>query len=163
MLQLKSGGKGRLLYLLLALTAGSAGAQDIHFSQFYESPLLRNPSLAGLFTGDYRVQGVYRDQWTQVTDAYRTGSFNAEYKMPAGSGNNYLTLGLEALFDKAGTVGLATTEILPALNYHKSLSDERNVYLSVGFMGGLVQKTIDRSKMTTNNQFDGSAFNPSLG
>jgi type IX secretion system PorP/SprF family membrane protein len=163
MLQLLSGRNGRTVLLLLALTGGRVCAQDTHFSQFFETPLLRNPSFAGLFNGDYRVQGVYRDQWTQVTDAYRTGSFNAEYKMPAGSGNNFLTVGMEALFDRSGTVGLTTTEIFPALNYHKSLSDERNVYLSVGFMGGLVDKSIDRSKMTTNNQYDGTAFNPSLG
>jgi type IX secretion system PorP/SprF family membrane protein len=36
------------------------------------------------------------------------------------------------------------------------------MYLSLGFMGGMVQKSIDRSKVTTNNQFDGEAFNPSL-
>ncbi len=137
-------------------------AQDLHFSQFFEAPLLRNPSLAGIFTGDYRIQGVYRDQWNSITDGYRTGSFNGEYKMPVGSGNDFITTGLQILYDKAGTVGLTTTEILPALNYHKSLSDEKTMYLSLGFMGGLVEKMIDRSKITTNNQFDGNAFNPSI-
>jgi len=34
----------------------SAIAQDLAFSQFFEAPLLRNPSLAGIFTGDYRIQ-----------------------------------------------------------------------------------------------------------
>jgi type IX secretion system PorP/SprF family membrane protein len=137
-------------------------SQDLHFSQFFEAPLLRNPSLAGIFTGDYRVQGVYRDQWNSVTDGYRTGSFNAEYKMPIGSGNDFITTGLQVLYDQAGTVALTTSEFLPALNYHKSLSDQKSMYLSLGFMGGLVEKTIDRSKITTNNQFDGMAFNPSL-
>lgn len=54
-------------------------AQDAHFSQFFEAPLLRNPSLAGLFAGDIRIQGVYRNQWASVTVPYQTGSFNAEY------------------------------------------------------------------------------------
>jgi len=148
---------------VLALLAGlQAFPQDIHFSQFFETPLLRNPSLAGIFTGDFRVQGVYRDQWRSIANGYKTGSFNAEYKMPAGQGNNFITVGLQALFDQSGTAGLTTTEILPALNYHKSLSDGKNMFLSVGFLGGWVQKTIDRSKVTTNNQFDGYAFNPSL-
>ncbi len=139
-----------------------AVAQDLHFSQFFEAPLLRNPSLAGIFTGDYRVQGVYRDQWNSFTNAYRTGSFNAEYKMPVGKSNDFLTTGLQILYDKAGTVGLNTTEFLPALNYHKSLSNEKVMYLSLGFMGGYVEKRIDRSKVTTNSQFDGTAYNPSL-
>ena len=151
-----------ICWIALLLATQQASPQGIHFSQFFETPLLRNPSLAGIFTGDYRVQGVYRNQWSSVTNGYRTGSFNAEYKMKAGEGNNYITIGLQTLFDDAGTAGLATTEVLPAFNYHKSLSNERNSYLSLGFMGGLVQKTIDLSKVTTNNQFDGNAFNPSV-
>lgn len=32
----------------------------------------------------------------------------------------------------------------------------------MGFMGGYVQRSIDRSKITTNNQFDGSGYNAAL-
>lgn len=130
--------------------------QDIHFSQFFEAPLLRNPSLAGIFTGDIRVQAVYRDQWNSVTNAYRTGSTNAEYKMPIGKGDDFITTGIEVLYDKAGTIGWTSTHILPVLNYHKSLSADRNRYLSLGFMGGMVLRRFDRSKMTTNSQYDGA-------
>lgn len=130
-------------------------AQDIHFSQFFEAPLLRNPSLAGIFTGDIRVQAVFRDQWNSVTTAYKSSSLNAEYKMPVGKGNDFITTGLQILYDRAGTVSWVTTQVFPALNYHKSLSVERNSYLSLGFMGGPVDSYFDRSKMTTNSQYDG--------
>ncbi|HUP10659.1 MAG TPA: PorP/SprF family type IX secretion system membrane protein [Niastella sp.] len=135
--------------------AQTAGAQDIHFSQFFEAPLLRNPSLAGIYTGDVRVQAVYRDQWRSVTNAYKTGSLNSEYKMPVGKGEDFLTLGLQMLYDRAGTVAFTSTHVLPALNFHKSLSATTNRYLSLGFMGGMVQRRLDRSKMTTNSQYDG--------
>src|SRR3954453_20307541 len=79
-------------------------AQDIHFSQFFQTPLLRNPSLAGIYTGDIRVQAVFRDQWNSVTDAYKTGSLNGEYKMPVGKQDDYLTVGLQLLYDRAGTI-----------------------------------------------------------
>jgi type IX secretion system PorP/SprF family membrane protein len=148
--------------IILSLSLLSATAQDIHFSQFFEAPLLRNPSLAGIYTGDYRIQGVYRDQWNSITNAYRTGSLNAEYKMPVGVGNDFITTGIQAVFDKAGTVGLTTTHILPALNYHKSLSDEKTMYLSLGFMGGLIRKSIDVTKMTTDNQYSGGGYDGSL-
>lgn len=139
--------------ILCCLVFG-AGGQDIHFSQFFEAPLLRNPALAGIFTGDVRAQLVYRDQWNSITNAYRTGSVNLEYKMPVKN-NDFLTLGLQTLFDRAGTVGWTSAHFRPALNYHKSLSATSNRYLSLGFMAGPVQRWFDRSKMTTNEQFEG--------
>jgi type IX secretion system PorP/SprF family membrane protein len=148
--------------LILITLLQTAKGQDIHFSQFFEAPLLRNPSLAGIFSGDYRVQAVFHDQWNSFTNAYRTGSLNGEYKMPVGEGNDFLTAGLQLLYDKAGTAALSTTELLPALNYHKSLSSDHVMYLSAGFMGGLVEKRIDMSKVTTNSQYNGTAYDPSL-
>jgi type IX secretion system PorP/SprF family membrane protein len=147
---------------ILVLPSARTRAQDIHFSQFYEAPLLRNPALAGIFTGDYRIQTLFRDQWNSFNNAYRTGSLSGEYKWAIGKTNDYLTTGLEILYDKAGTAALTTTEAMPALNYHKSLSNEKPMYLSVGFMGGIVQKTLDLSKVTTNNQYNGTAYDPAL-
>lgn len=143
-----------LLFICSIQLASIANAQDIHFSQFYEAPLYRNPALAGLVDGDIRVQAVYRSQWNSVANAYKTGSINAEYKMPVKN-DDYLTFGMQVYFDRAGTTGLTTTHILPALNYHKSLSQDRNMYLSLGFMGGLVQRSIDRSKIKTTTSYQG--------
>jgi type IX secretion system PorP/SprF family membrane protein len=143
-----------LLLIVNFLFCISVFGQDIHFSQFFQTPLLRNPSLAGIYTGDIRVQAVYRDQWNSVTDAYKTASLGGEYKMPIGKSNDYITLGMELLYDKAGTIAWTSTYVYPVINYHKSLSAERNRYLSLGFMGGLVQRRIDRSKITTNSTYD---------
>src|SRR5258706_9402663 len=112
------------LICLAGLT--SAYAQDLHFSQFFEAPLLRNPALAGIFTGDYRIQGVYRDQWNSFTSAYRTGSLNGEYKLPVGRTDDFLTLGMQILYDKAGSAGLTSTQVFPAINYNKSLSNKHS-------------------------------------
>lgn len=148
---------------LLALCAWlGARAQDPHFSQFYEAPLLRNPSLAGIFDGDIRVQSVYRNQWGTFTTPYQTGSLSAEYKLPIGRENDFITTGLQMLYDRAGTINFTTTQFFPAVNYHKSLSGDKTKYLSLGFMGGYVQRSIDRSKITTNNQYDGNGYNPAL-
>lgn len=152
-------------YLITAMLLGNSSviqAQDVHFSQIFETPLLRNPALAGLFSGDIRVQTVYRSQWNSITNAYSTTSANMEYKLPVGESTDYVTIGGQVLYDKAGTVDLTSTHILPAINYHKSLSAERSMYLSMAIMGGYVQRSIDRSKMTTNSQFNGNAYDPNM-
>jgi type IX secretion system PorP/SprF family membrane protein len=131
--------KSSILIAFIFLNENKCNAQDIHFSQFSETPILRNPALAGIFSGDLRIQGVYRNQWNSVTVPYQTTSLNAEYKLPIA------------------------THVLPVLNYHKSLSADRNMYLSAGFAAGMVQRKFDLSKMTTNNQYNGSNYDPSLG
>ena len=147
--------KKNLLTAVFFVTAFSISsiAQDVHFSQFFETPLLRNPSLAGIFSGDVRVQAVYRSQWQSVTVPFITQSVNAEYKMPVGNSNDFVTTGMQILHDQAGTTALTTTNVYPALNYHKALSADRSTYLSLGFMGGYVQRSIDRSKITTDNTY----------
>lgn len=144
------------------LIVGSAKGQDLHFSQYFETPMLRNPALSGLFNGDIRIQGVYRNQWSSVTFPFQTGALNGEYKFPAGKGDDYFTAGLQMMVDRAGAVALTSAHFLPALNFHKSLSATRNTYLSMGFMGGVVSRRLDRSRVTTNNQFDGFRYNGSL-
>lgn len=152
-----------VMALLPCFLLHGAHAQDIHFSQFFEAPLLRNPSLAGIYDGDIRVQLVYRDQWKNITPAsFRTASFNSEYKMPIGKGDDFFTIGGQILYDKAGSAGLATTHLLPVLNYHKSLSNSHPIYLSLGFMGGYVQKRIDYSRVTTGNQYVNGGPNPNM-
>lgn len=146
----------------LTMIVSAARAQDIHFSQFYETPLYRNPALAGIVNGDVRVQAVYRTQWNSIAHAYRTASVNGEYKMPIGKSDDYLTVGLQLFYDRAGTTDLTTSELLPALNYHKSLSTEKNMYLSAGFMAGIVQRHLDPSKITTNSQYDGMGLGENL-
>ena len=136
--------------------------QDLHMSQFYETPFLRNPALAGIFKGDVRVNAVYRDQWNSVTTGYRTGSLSGEYKMAVGNGDDFVTWGMQLFYDRAGSVSFTQTKVLPALNYHKSISNEKNTYLSLGFMGGWVQHSIDLSKVTTNSQYDGMGIGENI-
>lgn len=143
-----------ILNLLMLCSSTSIMAQDIHFSQYFEAPLYRNPALAGIVNGDVRVQSIYRSQWNTVAQAYRTGSVNAEYKLPV-VGDDFLTLGMQVFYDKAGSADFTSTHLLPALNYHKSLSSDRNMYLSLGVMGGWVERKIDRSKITTNSTYEG--------
>lgn len=141
---------------LLAISAMPlvAGAQDIHFSQFYETSILRNPALTGVFTGDYKVGATFRSQWNSISKPYQTGMVNAETRFALNDRvNDYLSVGLMAFYDKAGSTSMQTVTVTPAINYNKSLEDAHNSFLSVGFMGGFSQRSFDPSKVTVDEDY----------
>ncbi len=131
------------------------GGQDIHFSQFYEQPMLRNPALAGIYSGDIRVISSYRNQWQSVTTPYRTFSLSSEVKIPLDfiSEGDHFSIGLQLAKDVAGTSNFSKTMFLPVFNYHKLLNEENNTYLSGAIMGGFVQQQFDPTKLILNDQF----------
>ena len=136
-----------------------AGGQDINFSQFYELPMLRNPALAGIFAGDFRISGAYRNQWESVTVPYRTFGVGAEYKKPLGpNSDDFITMGAQATNDVAGDSRLSRSQVLPLLNYHKSVNGG---YISAGFMGGAVFQRFDPSKLSFDDQFVSGAYSSS--
>ncbi len=153
-----------LLLIYFVLSLNNLYAQDLTFSQFYELPILRNPALAGIFDGDLRASAAYRNQWSSVTVPFKTGAASVEVKFPIQRWNDWITVGLQTTFDGAGSVNLQRTQILPVVNYHKSLGGgyRHDTYLSAAFMSGVVTSNFDISKVTTNNQFNGNAYDPSL-
>jgi len=149
------------LLIFLLLYAGTTKSQDINFSQFYELPLLRNPALAGIFAGDVRVTSAFRSQWQSVTTPYRTLGLGMEYKKPVGrNSNDFITIGTQLTNDIAGDSRLRRTQIFPVLNYHKSLSGEKDTYLSAGVMGGPVIQHFDPSKLSFDDQFVNGSYSP---
>jgi type IX secretion system PorP/SprF family membrane protein len=152
----------KLYTLLIALSFGGAcAAQDFTFSQFYEQPLLRNPALSGLFNGDLRVAMAYRDQWGSVTVPFRTTSVSIENKIPVGKHDDVLTLGLQMSMDGAGDIRLKRTQIMPAINFHKSLNGDKDTYLSLAFMGGPVSSQFDASQLKMGDQYRAGGYDPS--
>lgn len=142
------------MLVITVLAAANARAQDIHFSQFYETAILRNPALTGIFTEDYKVSGMYRSQWGSISKPFRTVQVSAEMRIPVGREvSDYLSIGILGYSDKAGQINFRTSGFYPAINYNKSLEDNHSSFLSVGFTGGYVQRSIDISKMTFDNQY----------
>jgi type IX secretion system PorP/SprF family membrane protein len=143
----------------------AAGAQDIHFSQFFENPTLRNPALTGIFSGDYKASANYRNQWNSFGSPYQTALVSGETKaLLRESTKDYLSFGASLIYDKAGSVDLTSIAAVGAANYNKALGDDRHTYLSVGLSAGYIQRSVDQSKMRFANQFTNGSFstyNPS--
>jgi len=155
--------KRNVLYLSFVLTLCfiKVAAQDIHFSEFYLSPIINNPALTGVFTEDYKAGAIYRSQWNTVTTPFTTSLIDIETKIKVNEVNDYVSFGLLGYSDKAGSIGFQTTGFYPAINYSKSLEDKYTSYISFGFTGGLIQRNMDISKMTFDEQYVNGNYDPS--
>ncbi len=148
--------KKLLTIAALLLSGGTLQAQDIHFSQFYENAILRNPALTGIFSGDYKAGVNYRTQWGNISNPFQTVIASAETRIMVNKElHDYLSFGACVSYDHAGSIDFNSMQITPSLNYNKALYDGRASYLSVGFAGSYIQRSVDPSKMTLDNQWIG--------
>ena len=139
-----------------------SNAQDIHFSQFYENSILRNPALTGIFSGDYKFGVDDRSQWGGVTTPYSTVMLSGETRILVNRDiGDYISFGMVVTYDKAGSINFTSTQIYPAISYNKALDDRHHTYLSVGLTGGYINRSVDQSLMTTSSQFINGNFNAS--
>lgn len=136
-------------------------AQDLNFTQFYELPLLRNPALGGIFTGDMRIQTVYRNQWQSVTVPYQTTGLSAEILFPVNDYGHAVMIGTQLLHDVAGDSKLTRTHLLPVVGYQVPLAGS-DVYFSGALMGGIVSSNFDPTGLRWADQFVNGEYNPNL-
>ena len=150
------------------LCATILNAQDPHLSQFYMVPVYLNPALTGAFDGNYRLTGLFRDQWgaaikNEAVPMYRTYTFSAEFKSSKGiSPGDAFAVGASFLGDQAGEAKYGYNVAGLSIAYHKALGQYQKNYLVAGFSTQLYQQTIDYNNIQFGNQWDGNAYNSSL-
>lgn len=150
----------KINFLILVCISMSSYAQDIHFSQFYNSPLNLNPALAGQFNGDYRFVGNYRNQWSSVTVPYQTFSFSAD-------ASNFLkkkSVGAGIIFnhDNTGDSRFKTTVLNVVGNYKLALNSDSNQYLGGGIAIGFTNKNLSFAPLRFDAQYNGFRYDRSL-
>ncbi len=138
-------------------------AQDLHFSQFFNSPLTTNPANTGFIPdADFRVGINYRNQWSSIlTSPYKTMSAWADAQLFRDKlENGWLGIGGVLLSDKAGSGGLRSDKFYGSLAYHQMLGNSS--LLSAGFNLGYVSKRIDPTNLKFPDQFNGKFFDASI-
>lgn len=149
--------KKLLVICLLCCSAMAAIAQDIHFSQFYNSPLTLNPTLTGLADGKFRIGGIYRTQWSKVARPFRTASVAFDMPIQAGfADGDKLGVGLVFFHDQTGEYNFTTLTVNGSFAYHKVLDRDQRHYLSLGVQVGFTQKRFDLSDGLFADQIDGT-------
>ena len=110
-----------LLFCLISSTM--LHAQGLHFSQFYNAPMLLNPANTGLLqNSDWRVGTSYRNQWATVPVNYNTFSVFAD--LGAFRNNwetSWLGAGVAVWRDAAGVPVLALTPAAVSLASNRPL------------------------------------------
>ena len=147
----------------MVLAARNASAQDIHFSQFFASPLLQNPANAGQFDGKWRAGLNYRNQWQSFTAPWRTFDFYGDYQLLNKEDEPYFFgVGLILARDKAGDGDLGTTKVLGNGAVHVKLNGKTTHLISGGLQIGIAHKSIDWNKLYFGAQWNDNGFKTDL-
>ncbi|MEX0813807.1 MAG: PorP/SprF family type IX secretion system membrane protein [Chitinophagales bacterium] len=148
------------------LTVLGLKAQDPHFSQYSMMPIYLNPAMTGVYSGNYRVNALYRSQWQSVlkdesTPMFRTFGASADFRFQVGK-NDAVGAGLMFINDRAGAGDFGTNQGNISVSYIKSLNYQANNFLTAGFIGGVGQRSVNYQSLRFGNQFDGEGYNPLL-
>ncbi|MES1214070.1 MAG: PorP/SprF family type IX secretion system membrane protein [Bacteroidota bacterium] len=138
-------------------------SQDLHFSQFMNSPLVTNPANTGFIPdGDYRLGVNFRNQWSSVMAVpYKTMSAYGDMQVTQNQDNTgWLGVGGLILRDVAGSGNLTSTKVYGSVAYHQMIN--AGSLVSLGFNVGWANKQINVTNLKFPDQFDGHFFDSHL-
>jgi type IX secretion system PorP/SprF family membrane protein len=138
-------------------------AQDLHFSQFMNSPLLTNPANTGFIPkADYRLGLNYRNQWSSIMAVpYSTMSAFGDVQVFRNRiETGWMGLGGVILHDVAGSGNLTSTKVYGSVAYHQMIN--AGSLLSAGFNIGWANKQINVTNLKFPDQYDGKFFDNHL-
>ncbi|MFN8310917.1 MAG: PorP/SprF family type IX secretion system membrane protein [Chitinophagales bacterium] len=144
--------------VLLSFMFFTSVAQDIHFSQFNFSPLNQNPANTGLFTGDYRFVGNYKNQWQSVPVAYNTASASAEMNFITLKNHDRISGGLCFYFDRAGDSKFTSSQLAYSMSYQLNFGKRDAHTIAAGYQIGFVNRSFNYTALFFDNQFNGDGF-----
>ncbi|MFT4664558.1 MAG: type IX secretion system PorP/SprF family membrane protein [Polaribacter sp.] len=148
-----------ILVMIAVLGTLSLSAQDIHFSQFYMSPLNLNPAMTGVMNCNARLTANFRNQWASVlkANAYNTYSVSYDQKVPVGR-NDFFGIGGTFWGDKAGESEFSTLQGRLSLSYSKKMGGYRKKahYLVFGADAGVTQRSVNFQNLRWGLQHDGN-------
>ncbi len=142
-----------VMVLLTAIANQTYAQIDPHFSQYYANPLWLNPALTGVTDGAYRANVNAKQQWSNLNDGYLTvgASFDAA---PI---KNFAFGGM-VINQRAGAVAYNQLNALASASYRIRFGQAGDKIINFGLQAGIINKSIDVSKITL-----GSQYNPTAG
>jgi type IX secretion system PorP/SprF family membrane protein len=153
----------RLVAFAFALcTLHAVSAQDFHFAQSEQMPLLINPATAGVFDGWERIGINHRTQWVNTGTQFLSTSIAADANLWKSTRRNTAHAGVGILFynDVAGDSKFGSQQ--GSLTISGILPAGKTGTISAGIQTGLGQRKADLSGVFFLNQWNGEEFDESL-
>ncbi|MEM9991183.1 MAG: PorP/SprF family type IX secretion system membrane protein, partial [Bacteroidota bacterium] len=153
--------KNILVFSLLLLFAFTGQAQDLHFTQYYATPMTLNPALTGALSGKYRFAFQYRDQWrSSLESPFSSFSAALDLRFPTQGGRSPLKdavgAGIQFQTDRVSDLGFSITQMGLFGAFHKSLNERNNQYLSGGIRMAFFQRNVNYQSLNFGDEFDGT-------
>jgi type IX secretion system PorP/SprF family membrane protein len=135
----------KIVILCFLFQTSFVKGQDMHFTQFYSSPLYLNPAFTGANVCS-RAGIVYRNQWPGVKKAYQSYLLSLDHFIA----KQHIGVGLQCGVDNAGTGGLRTTIINPSIAYETKIN--RTTAVRFGIQPGITIKSINFNRLIFGDQ-----------
>jgi len=139
-----------LLIGMVCLSATGICQVDAHFSQYYIYPHFINPATTGLMGGDYRISGIYRNQWSNITTPYSTAAISGDFIT-----NRRMNYGINILNQNAGNGGYNIFNGYANLAFTGlQFGNEGNQHIVLALQGGFITRRFDPTKFQMDDQYD---------
>ncbi len=154
----------RLALFLSLIFSGNLFSQDIHFSQFYNALLIVNPALTGIGAFPVRIGLLYRNQGRSITVPYKTytafidGRFTLKRLK-----HTWFGVGVAAYNDHAGDGVLSNNMAALSFSITRGFNRYNTFLVSMGFSVGVLNRSVQFSKLIFDDQWNGVIFDPNLG
>lgn len=137
-------------FLSISITGKVMAQTDPHFTQNYTYPMYINPAMAGGSDGDYRASAIYRSQWHNVTNPYRTAGFSFDQRT-----NKNIALGVSLQNQSAGDGGFNYFNAAASIAYTGvKFGQDDNHHIVFAMQFGVINRSVDQSKFKWGEQWN---------
>lgn len=157
-----------IIFIALIFESNQISAQDAHYSQATNFPLLLNPAFSGSFDGNTRAIVAIRNQNIAVPNTAFSGVYNTigasvETKLFQDlTDQNTWSIGIMALSDYAGSGTLATNQVLFHSAYSLAMDRYGKSFLTFGAQAGFTNRRLFSKDLLFGTQIREYEFDPRL-
>lgn len=155
------------LLIAVVLIGFASTAQDIHFSQFNDSPLTLNPATTAqvpfLDIGDnmIRAGGNFKNQGASIGVPYRTYSVFIDGSVGLRNmRRGQMGFGLLVYNDNAGDGSLQNSSAMLNASFTLGFNRRNTFRATLGFSIGFINRSVDVTRLVFDNQWNGVIFDP---